>query len=203
MVPASSDISTLEVISMGNTKNSAGKRVFDDVYTFPQDSQDLADDLYEANNVRVGTSAARQALPVAQQKPSMLWVETDGDKRIMRTDGAGAWTDVLSSTVVSVAGFSTGWTAGSGYEPFMLVQGKRRTLVGAATRGAGGSLGNILTVPTGHRPSTARFLGAHVNGASQYYELLLTAAGTLQIPSGYGSASVVGLYPIGCSWEID
>ena len=170
---------------MGNTKNSAGLRVFDDVYTFPQDSQDLADDLYESYNVRVGTSAARQALPVARQKPSMLWVETDGDKRIMRTDGAGAWTD------------------GSGYEPFMLVQGKRRTLVGAATRGAGGLLGNILTVPTGHRPSTARFLGAHVNGASQYYELLLTAAGTLLIPSGYGSASVVGLYPIGCSWEIN
>lgn len=188
---------------MGNQVQPNGRRVFNDVISHPQDSQDLADDIFASWNVRVGTSAERQALPVAQQKPGMLWVETDGDKRIMRTDGASVWTDVLTSTVVAITSFATGWTAGAGYEPFMLVQGKRRTLVGAATRGAGGSLANILTVPTGHRPAGNRFLGAHVNGASQYYELLMTAAGTLQIPGGYGSASVVGLYPIGCTWEVD
>lgn len=188
---------------MGNSLDPFGKPVISDPFTPVEDMQSISDFAYGFANVRVGTSAARQALTVAKQKPGMLWIETDGDKRIMRTDGASVWTDVFASTVVAITAFSTGWSALSGYEPFLLVQGKRRTLVGAANRASGGALSSILTIPTGHRPSGNRFLGAHINGLSQYYELLLTPAGTLQVPGGYGSASGLGAHPIGCSWEVD
>lgn len=75
---------------MGNTIQPDGKRIFDDIYTFPQDSQDLADDIHEAYNLRVGTSLERQALPPAKQRPGMLWSETDTGL-IYRTNGSGAW----------------------------------------------------------------------------------------------------------------
>ena len=76
---------------MGNTKNSAGKRVFNDVFDLPADLQGLADDVFDFANARVGTSAARQALPVAQQRVGMLWTETDTGFTFVNT-GSGAWT---------------------------------------------------------------------------------------------------------------
>jgi hypothetical protein len=71
---------------MGNEKQSSGRRVFNDVYSFPQDSQDLADDIHEFANVRVGTSAERQSLPAAQRRVGLLWVETDRGL-LLRWDG--------------------------------------------------------------------------------------------------------------------
>lgn len=62
---------------MGNQKQANGRRVFDDVYSFPQDSQDLADDIYLFGNLRVGTSQQRQQLAPALAKAGMLWSETD------------------------------------------------------------------------------------------------------------------------------
>lgn len=117
-------------------------------------------------------------------------------------NGTG-WVLAGAPVTVAITAFSTGWAALSGYEPFLLVQGKRRTLVGAANRQSGGALSSILTIPVDHRPSANRFLGAHINGLSQYYELLLTPAGVLQVPGGYGSASGLGAHPIGCTWEVD
>lgn len=76
---------------MGNTKNTYGKPVFDDVYSFPQDTQDAVDFADEFANVRVGTSAERQSLPSGKQRPGMLWSETDTGM-VYRSDGAGAWT---------------------------------------------------------------------------------------------------------------
>lgn len=75
---------------MANQVQPDGKRVFNDVYSFPQDSQDLADDLYEAYNLRVGTTVERDSLPVARQKPGMLWADSDTGL-LYRTDGASAW----------------------------------------------------------------------------------------------------------------
>lgn len=117
-------------------------------------------------------------------------------------NGTG-WVMVQANTTVAITAFSTGWTALTGYEPYLLVQGKRRTLVGAASRNSGGALSSILTIPAGHRPARNMFLGAHSNGATQFYELLLTPAGTLQVPGGYGTASSLGAHPIGCTWELD
>lgn len=62
---------------MANAKNTAGKRIFDDVYSFPQDSQDLADDVFAAWNVRVGTSAERGSFPSGYLREGLVWVETD------------------------------------------------------------------------------------------------------------------------------
>ncbi len=76
---------------MGNTKNSAGKRIFNDVFDLPADLQGLADDVYDFANARVGTSSARQNLPAAQQKIGMLWTETDTGFTFANT-GPGAWT---------------------------------------------------------------------------------------------------------------
>ncbi|MGW9268319.1 hypothetical protein [Microbacterium sp. NPDC055599] len=117
-------------------------------------------------------------------------------------DGTG-WVLAGGSTTIPITSFSTGWSALAGYEPYLLVQGKRRTLVGAASRNAGGVLSSILTIPVGHRPARNMFLGAHSNGATQFYELLLTPAGTLQVPGGYGTASSLGAHPIGATWELD
>lgn len=74
---------------MGNSKDSTGRRVFDDVYSFPQDSQDLADDIFTANNFRVGTSAQRQELPSSQRRVGMSWQETDTDIRYVDTASSG------------------------------------------------------------------------------------------------------------------
>lgn len=74
---------------MGNTKNPDGRRIFDDNYSFPQDTQDLADDIYESWNTHAGTSAERQAFPIAQRKPGMLWAESDTGSiyRVLDTPG--------------------------------------------------------------------------------------------------------------------
>ncbi|MCK2024069.1 hypothetical protein KZC52_14110 [Microbacterium sp. kSW2-24] len=63
---------------MGNSKNpTTGKRVFNDVYSFPQDSQDLADDIHDAWNVRRGPASARTTFPEGQLREGLIWVETD------------------------------------------------------------------------------------------------------------------------------
>lgn len=72
---------------MGNTRNSAGKRIYDDVYSFPQDSQDLADDVWAAGTVRIGTAAERGAVPAGYLRDGMLWVETDTGRIIKRRSG--------------------------------------------------------------------------------------------------------------------
>lgn len=72
---------------MGNVRNSAGKRIFDDIYSFPQDSQDLADDIWAADNVRIGTAAERGAVPAGYLRDGMLWVETDTGRIIKRLSG--------------------------------------------------------------------------------------------------------------------
>lgn len=186
---------------MGNQKNSTGLRVFDDVYSFPQDSQDLADDIYDAYNVRVGTSAERQSLPAAQQKPSMLWVETDGERRVMRTDGAGAWTDILGGEVIPLTTFSVGWSATTSYAPYMVAEGNKRTIWGATTRGAGGLLGAMLTVPVGHRPSANTFLSGGTTSGGTAFNTGIQPSGNIWVPYGGGS-SAGEAYPLTGSWRV-
>lgn len=79
---------------MGNARNSAGKRIFDDVYSFPQDSQDLADDIWAAYTSLVGTAAQRAALTPGHLRAGMEFRETD-TKYTYRHDGTG-W--VLQTT---------------------------------------------------------------------------------------------------------
>lgn len=79
---------------MGNAKNSVGKRVFNDVYSFPQDSQDLADDLWAAYVTFAGTAAQRAGLTPGYLRAGMEFRETD-TKYTYRHDGSG-W--VLQTT---------------------------------------------------------------------------------------------------------
>lgn len=74
---------------MASTKNPDGRRVFNDEYSFPQDTQDLANDIYDSWNARVGTSAERQSFPVEQRKPGMTWTETDTGSIYRAADNAG------------------------------------------------------------------------------------------------------------------
>lgn len=130
---------------MGNTKNAYGKPVYDDIYSFPQDSQDNADFTDEFANIRTGTSVERQNLVAGKQRPGMLFSEEDtGD--LYRTDGAGGWSLIGDTGWVALI-LSTGWTGVSGHAP----RGRRINgvihLEGAVLRGAGGSLTNIATLP--------------------------------------------------------
>lgn len=80
---------------MGNAKNAYGKPVYDDIYSFPQDLQDAADFADEFANIRRGTSAERQALPVGKQRAGMLFVETDTGA-IYQAVGNGQWRVVVA-----------------------------------------------------------------------------------------------------------
>lgn len=184
---------------MGYTLDAFGKPVFDDVYSFPADSQANADFAAGFANVRIGTGAERQALPVSKQHPGMLWVETD-TKDILRTDGAGAWSNILGGEIVNLTSFSANWSATSGYAPYMLVEGNKRTIFGAATRGGGGSTASILTVPSGHRPTANAFLSGSATSAGVTFVPGIQPSGVIWIP--YGGGSSAGAYPLAGSWLV-
>lgn len=73
---------------MTNQVQPNGRRVFDDIYSFPQDSQDLADDMHARDYFRGGTSAERQSLPTSQHRAGMLWSESDTGL-LYRSTGSG------------------------------------------------------------------------------------------------------------------
>lgn len=62
---------------MGHTLDAYGKPVFDDVYSFPEDSQANADFAGTFAWTRGGTAAGRLALLPGQIRDGMTYVETD------------------------------------------------------------------------------------------------------------------------------
>lgn len=136
---------------MGYEKNTYGKPVFDDQYDFPQDSQAAVDYADEFANVRVGTSAERQALPVGKQRPGMLWVERDTN-RLYMTNGAGVWTDLAALTAwQSLTAVGT-WTANTGGgAPQVSRNGYQASLRGGFY--GGGANTTATTLPAWARPS--------------------------------------------------
>lgn len=77
---------------MANDVQPDGRRVFDDAYGFPQDSQDLADDLWDAWVTRVGTSVERQSMPPGLRRAGLGFRETDTG--ITWVDDGSTWTPV-------------------------------------------------------------------------------------------------------------
>ncbi|EYT59755.1 hypothetical protein [Microbacterium sp. UCD-TDU] len=73
---------------MGSTKIN-GKRIFDDVYAFPQDSQALADDIWDAYVTRIGTASARGLIPPGELRDGIVFRETDTGLIWLRD--AGDW----------------------------------------------------------------------------------------------------------------
>lgn len=116
-------------------------------------------------------------------------------------DGTG-WVPVSGGGTVTLTAFGANWNATSGYEPFLVVDGEWRELIGAASRLAGGSLATILTIPTGHRPTGNQFLGAHITSTGTFYELHLNSSGVLSVPTGYGNSTAPGAYPLRSRWRV-
>lgn len=85
---------------MGNTKNSAGKRVFDDIYSFPVDLQNLADDIWDAYVTRVGTAQQRGQMPPGQLRTGLTWIETDTGYTWRRTSSAWVLVDAVEGVTV-------------------------------------------------------------------------------------------------------
>lgn len=72
---------------MGHTLDAYGKPVFDDVYSFPEDSQANADFAGTFAWTRGGTAAGRLALLPGQIRDGMTYVETDTGEVFDRTLG--------------------------------------------------------------------------------------------------------------------
>lgn len=115
---------------MGNSKNSAGKRIFSDPYALPADLQALGDDLWDAYVTRVGTAAARGVIPPGELRDGIVFRETDTGLIWLRSGGAwypvGGLTPLVvmrrTNVALSAAGStpytnlsaSTAWSAGNG-----------------------------------------------------------------------------------------
>lgn len=157
---------------MGNSKNpTTGKRVFNDVYSFPQDSQDLADDIHDAWNVRRGSSAARLAFPEGQLREGLIWIETD-TRVPYRWFSATSWQPTDAMTLLSAQAL-----AGTGVANFDSVFSARfrnyLIRVNITSLSAGGQVafrmrsgGNPATGGTDYLAVSRSNSGATVAGAS-------------------------------------
>ena len=165
---------------MGNTVNPAGKRVFDDVYTFPQDSQDLADDIHLFANTRSGTSADRAALLPGLIRPGMLFSESDTGKILVALAGGG-WRLVDQDTGDVGLSLASGWSGHvSEPAPSHRVRGGFVSFDGrlAATSGAGAVLS---TLPVGSRPGVQIVTLAYDAGANIWHSLVIGVNGSLNL----------------------
>lgn len=113
-------------------------------------------------------------------------------------DGSG-WVPLNGGTVVPLTAFSANWSGTSGFTPYLVARGTTRTLYGAVSRGAGGALASMLTVPSGHRPAQATFLPGNVTDGGAAYALQVLTSGVLRVP--YGGGSAAGAYPLAGTWE--
>lgn len=129
---------------MGYTLNAYGKPVFDDVYSFPGDSQANADFAHAFAWTRGGTASDRDGLLPGQLRVGLRFDESDTGRSFIYR-GAGNWQDVTvdALTVSSVTSLAI-VTSGTN---------KPLTFVGAApdVRGGGISLNlatGVVTVAT-------------------------------------------------------
>ena len=133
---------------MGNTLNEFGKPIFDDIYSFPQDSQDAVDFADVFANIRVGTSTERQALAVGQQRAGMLWSETD-TSRVYQSDGAG-WTLIVGNRGSATPTVAAGWSSPS--QNIVVSNDMRATLTFNAIRATTSTVDSVIvTIPEGFR----------------------------------------------------
>lgn len=97
---------------MGYTLNAYGKPVFDDVYSFPGDSQANADFAHAFAWTRGGTASDRGALLPGQIRPGMLFTESDTGKILVALSGGG-WrvVDTPDTGWFSLGPLNSGWTS--------------------------------------------------------------------------------------------
>lgn len=186
---------------MGNTLDGFGKPVYDDTFNLPEDLTAAVAFADHFANVRRGTSAERQATPPQKLREGMMWPESDTQKTFQWFSAVG-WRDMAAGRVIPITTFSTGWSATPGYVPYLLLKGNEVRMFGAASRGAGGALSSILTIPEELRPPGNVFLGAQVNSNGKAYDPIMTPGGLLTIAAGYHSVDgTLAAFPLGGSWE--
>lgn len=120
-------------------------------------------------------------------------------KRDYVYNGSG-WVPFEGGAVIDLTAFSPNWSQAGGYTSFLIAKGNTRFLYGAASRGAGGLLTSILTVPVGHRPAANLFLPGNVTSGGVAYALGIQSSGVIWVPYGGGSAAAA--YPLAGSWEV-
>lgn len=152
---------------MGNQKNTAGKRVFDDVYSFPQDSQDLADDLWDVSLRRSGTSSERQSFPPGQIRAGLEWYETDTGATYVYTGTSWLLLNRTWERPWTTVTAATGWTAGSAptNRAEVSLQGGTAFFRGALFGGTGGT--TAATLPEWARPTRTIMKATFGSGGSR------------------------------------
>ncbi|QEA30385.1 hypothetical protein FGL91_18630 [Microbacterium sp. CBA3102] len=165
---------------MGNTKDSFGKPVYDDLYSFPEDSQDAVDFAYEFAWIRGGTSEERQALPAGKQRNGMLWTETDTG-RLFRTNGAGSWTPIDDTGWIAVT-FQNSWVNAAAGEECEIR--RIRGVVYMKGRPALGSAGAAFTLPVGWRPKSIIRALPPTGAGTTTTQVTINTGGTVVLVSG-------------------
>lgn len=122
--------------------------------------------------------------------------ETD-TKASYVSDGTN-WLSVVDDSGWVNLTLGAGWTATGGHTPQARRVGKVVHVRGAVTRGAGAS-STLATIPTGLRPASQQFHGAHVTSGGVVFELLAGTDGTLQLITGYATGSTADgtVHPLG------
>lgn len=176
---------------MGNTKNSYGKPVYDDNYSFPQDSQDAVDFADEFANTRIRTAAGRAALLPGQIREGMLVPESDtGDVYQRRL---GSWTRVLGDTGWQTPSLLNSW---ANYALGFQVTRYRRLngIVHIEGHVKSGTVGlAVFTLPAGFRPLANKIYATPANAGVADVRVL--PDGTVYVAGYYagGTNAIVGL----------
>ena len=187
---------------MGSNKNPVGKRVFDDKYEFPQDTQALADDIWDAYVTRVGTSADRGLIPPGQLRDGIVFRETDTGYVYLRA--GGAWQIVGGITPIALMRRTAAALTATSGDYRNISASAAWTATGGRLRG-GMTYSNGIVVPVGGTyevfwgmrgkdPAPASFAGIAINkdtgvGGDDMWALGHMTANILTI--GTASARVV------------
>lgn len=173
-----------------------------DDYALTVDLAAMADTVQDAldsvKTYRVGTDAERLALSGANLFNGLRWHSTDTREDWIYS--LGSWQPYPLRSTVPLTNFSSNWSATAGYAPYLVVEGNKRTIVGAVSRGVGGFLTSMLVIPSGHRPPANIFLPGNVTGGGVAYALNIQPDGVVRAP--YGGGDSPSVYPLAGSWWV-
>lgn len=158
----------------------------------------IQDALNESKTYRVGSNAQRLALSGADLFNGLRWHSTDTREDWIYS--LGSWQPYPLRSTVPLTNFSANWSATPGYSPHIVVEGNKRTIVGAITRAGGGALTSMLVIPAGHRPPSNVFLPGNVTSNGTAYALNVQPSGVVSVP--YGGGSTPGVYPLAGTWRV-
>lgn len=149
---------------------------------------------------RIGTDAERLALSGGSLFEGLKFYATDTNIEWFYDSG---WSRVDSGWN-NIGTFGVGWSATATYEPRVRRSGKEVFIEGAVTFGTSGAFANILTIPTGFRPTNRRvFVNSVSTSSAALISLNLGLDGILQGVYGSGTTPVGMILPLTGSWFVD